>query len=194
MYLFRKQMLQVNSMPKEWTLDDFENGRIPPQHQWSLQDFEFGKVLGKGGFGKVYLVWECKSKCIVALKVIKKPMNKSAKEDVLNLQAEITVQCYVSDMGRDKAPEIYGYFHTNKYVCLILEYAPSGNLLQILKANSLSEGKIACIIHQLCDIVQFTHSLNVLHQDIKPENILLGAWSKRMYISRSCPQTLLPIK
>jgi hypothetical protein len=51
-----KQMLQVNSMPKEWTLDDFENGRIPPQPQWSLQDFEFGKVLGKGGFGKVYLV------------------------------------------------------------------------------------------------------------------------------------------
>ena len=114
----------------------------------------------------------------MALKVIKKPMNKPAKEDVLNLQAEITVQCSVSDMGRDRAPEIYGYFHANKYICLILEYAPGGNLLKILKANSLSEGKFACIIHQLCDIVQFTHALNVLHQDIKPDNILLGANNK----------------
>jgi serine/threonine protein kinase len=139
----------LDVLTRDWTMEDFENGRI----HWTFQDFEFGKVLGTGGFGRVYLVRERKSMCVVALKVIK------------NFQ-EREVACqhlFTSGEGNEgKAPNVFGYFHTKKYVCLIVEYAPGGNLSQILN-HSLSEGKIACIMHQLCDIISFMHRMNILH-------------------------------
>ena len=170
-----KRMLQVNV---EWTIDDFENSRIPPRkfkHHCTLQDFEYGKVLGEGSFGKVYLVREHESKCVVALKVINKLAKEPTQFEVGGLQAKVTIQHYISTGEREKAPELYGYFHTQKHILLIVEYAPGGNLSQILEANELSERKIAHIMHQLCEIVQYTYQINIIHRDIKPENILLGA-------------------
>jgi len=48
-------------------------GPVQPRgnHQWMLQDFEFGQLLGEGGFGKVFLTRERRSKCcVVALKAM----------------------------------------------------------------------------------------------------------------------------
>ncbi|VFQ78787.1 unnamed protein product [Cuscuta campestris] len=41
-----------------------------PRKKWSIDDFEIRKPLGRGKFGRVYLVREVQSKVIVALKVI----------------------------------------------------------------------------------------------------------------------------
>ena len=147
-----------NAATTDSTMEDIEN-------HWTLQDFEFGKVLGEGGFGKVYLVRERKSMCVVALKVIE----KFREEEVI---------CPYVLSREGKAPNVFGFFHTKKYVCLIVEYAPGGNLSQILNDHSLSEGKIVCIMHQLCDIIAYMHERKFMHRDIKPDNILLGANNK----------------
>ncbi|OAD57158.1 Aurora kinase A-A [Eufriesea mexicana] len=73
--------------------------------------------------------------------------------------------------------KMYGYFHDDKRVYLILEYAPNGELFKELNAQPgkrFNEIRTATYISQLADALKYCHSKNVIHRDIKPENLLLG--------------------
>ena len=72
---------------------------------------------------------------------------------------------------------MYGYFHDDTRVYLILEYAPNGELFKELNAQPLkrfNETKTATYISQLADALKYCHTRKVIHRDIKPENLLLG--------------------
>lgn len=93
-----------------------------PRQAWALEDFDIGKALGKGKFGNVYLAREKKSKFIVALKVL-------FKDAILNSNNEHQVRREVEIQTHLRHPNIlrmYGYFHDEQRVYLILEYAPKG--------------------------------------------------------------------
>lgn len=73
--------------------------------------------------------------------------------------------------------KMYGYFHDDKRVYLILEYAPKGELFKELNAQAekrFDEVRTATYISQLADALKYCHSKKVIHRDIKPENLLLG--------------------
>ncbi|KOC61099.1 Aurora kinase A [Habropoda laboriosa] len=73
--------------------------------------------------------------------------------------------------------KMYGYFHDDKRVYLILEYAPNGELFKELNAQPekrFNEVRTATYISQLADALKYCHSKKVIHRDIKPENLLLG--------------------
>lgn len=103
------------------------------QRTWTLADFDIGRPLGKGKFGNVYLAREKKSKYIVALKVL-------YKDTILNLNNEHQVRREIEIQTHLRHPNIlrmYGYFHDERRVYLILEYAPKGKkiFIYILEPN-----------------------------------------------------------
>lgn len=72
---------------------------------------------------------------------------------------------------------LYGYFHDQSRVYLILEYAPKGtlfNMLQQQPEKRLSEKTSAWYVKSLADALLYLHKRDVIHRDIKPENLLLG--------------------
>lgn len=89
---------------------------------WTLADFDIGKPLGKGKFGNVYLAREKRSKFIVALKVLFKDMIKNFNNEH-QVRREIEIQ---SHLRHPNILRMYGYFHDEQRVYLILEYAPKG--------------------------------------------------------------------
>ncbi|XP_021951643.1 aurora kinase C isoform X2 [Folsomia candida] len=141
--------------------------------KWTLQDFEIGKPLGKGKFGNVYLSREKKSKFLIALKVLfKKELKRANVEHQLRREIEIQTHLRHTNIIR-----MFGYFHDETRVYLILEYASQGELYQYLKnqPNKRFEEPLAAkFIYQIADAIGYCHHRNVLHRDIKPENILLG--------------------
>ncbi|XP_076824536.1 aurora kinase C-like [Clavelina lepadiformis] len=138
---------------------------------WSLKNFDIGKPLGRGKFGSVYLAREKKSKFIVALKVLfKSQLMKSNVEH--QLRREIEIQ---SHLRHPHILRLYGYFHDDTRVYLILEYAPRGEMYKELqKKQRFSEETTATYIAELADALKYCHSKNVIHRDIKPENLLMG--------------------
>jgi len=139
--------------------------------KWKISDFEIGKALGKGKFGNVYLAREKGSKFVVALKVLFKEQLTSANISH-QVRREIEIQ---SHLRHSNILKLYGYFHDNKRVYLILEYAPGGELFKELRTTGrYDDSKAACYLRQVCDALKYLHSKKVIHRDIKPENILIG--------------------
>ncbi|KFY58693.1 hypothetical protein V496_06006 [Pseudogymnoascus sp. VKM F-4515 (FW-2607)] len=121
--------------------------------QFHLGMFEIGRPLGKGKFGRVYLVRERSSGFICALKVMHKDEIKSN--------------------GVEK--QLYSHFHDSKRIFLILEFAKKGELYKHLRReHRFPEWKAATYIAQMASALKFLHKKHVIHRDIKPENILVG--------------------
>ncbi|KAI5069366.1 hypothetical protein GOP47_0015667 [Adiantum capillus-veneris] len=96
---------------------------------WTLSDFDNGKPLGRGMFGIVYLVREKKSKYIIALKVLyKKQLEEACMEPLLQQQIQIE-----SHLRHPNILHLYGYFHDESRVFLIVEYAACGELYKELQ-------------------------------------------------------------
>eukprot|EP01147_Barroeca_monosierra_P006804 gene6804-9497_t len=141
------------------------------KRRWNLDDFEIGRPLGKGKFGNVFLAREKKSKFIVALKVLfKSQLQKHNVEHQLRREVEIQ-----SHLQHKNILRLFGYFHDETRVYLILEFAAKGELYKILQERSrFDERTSADYIYQLASALQYCHRKSVIHRDIKPENILLG--------------------
>jgi len=144
---------------------------------WTTKDFDFGRPLGKGKFGSVYLAREKRShhKAIVAIKILfKSQLQKAGVEHQFRRELEIQ-----SHLKHPNILRMYGWFHDDTRIYIILEYACFGELYKKLrKAGRFDERKAATYMYQISDALIYLHSKQVIHRDIKPENLLLGAFGE----------------
>lgn len=122
--------------------------------------------LGEGSFGKVYKVKHLKTGVVRALKVL----NKSDKEqsDVL-LEGEVLKS--LSHPNIIKIFEVYSY---GTSVYLIEEFVKGGDLFsKISKMDHLSEPISLAVMKQIFSAVHYLHSNNLVHGDLKLENIMV---------------------
>ncbi|KAJ7510420.1 kinase-like protein [Mycena galericulata] len=151
---------------------DSSLSRTYPTQEWSLHSFDMGRPLGKGKFGRVYMVrTKSPPKYILALKTLFKSelvANKVEKQT----RREIEIQ---QNLRHPHILRLYGFFHDEKRIFLMLEFAGKGELYkQLSKLGSFSEKRSARYIDQMADALIYLHGKHVIHRDIKPENLLLG--------------------
>ncbi|XP_037033453.1 aurora kinase C-like [Bradysia coprophila] len=146
----------------------------PASSRWSLSSFDIGTPLGRGKFGNVYLAREKTTRYVVALKVMfKKQIVQNSVEH--QVRREIEIQ---SHLRHPNILRLYGYFHDDTRIYLILEYAPNGTLYKELQTHPdkrLDEKTTASYISSLASALIYLHQKHIIHRDIKPENLLLGA-------------------
>ena len=85
---------------------------------------------------------------------------------------ELSIQFYLSH--RNVSP-LYGYFEDEENVYLLVEFATGGQLLQTLrKAHRMEEQDCSPIIREVCEGLDYVHKEQIIHRDVKPENILFN--------------------
>jgi aurora kinase A len=151
--------------------DASSNSNDKKNRSWSLVNFDIGRPLGRGKFGNVYLAREKETKFVIALKVLfKKQISSQGIEH--QVRREIEIQ---SHLRHPNILRMYGFFHDEQRIYLILEYAAGGTLFNALKKEGkFSESKTAKFIKSMISALSYLHDRNVIHRDIKPENLLLG--------------------
>ena len=126
----------------------------------------FKKVLGKGGFGIVFLVYSNQYKDFFALKRI--PLNKfdpSEIQSIVQLDHPHIIKAFKHETFRE-------------YVYLLLEYCPSSLDALINKNQALSQQQIIRLAYQILMAIQECHKNRIAHRDIKPSNMLLDSYGR----------------
>ncbi|XP_047481219.1 aurora kinase A-like isoform X2 [Penaeus chinensis] len=166
-----QQTQETDEKIDEWGPD--EPGKKSSKRPWVLDDFEIGRPLGKGKFGNVYLAREKKTHTVLALKVLfKSVLMKAGIIHQVRREAEIQ-----SHLRHPNILRMYGYFHCDKRVYFMLEYARYGEMYKVLCSQPnkrFTEYQAANYIMQLVSALEYCHSKKVIHRDIKPENILIN--------------------
>ncbi|RDB24664.1 Serine/threonine-protein kinase ark1 [Hypsizygus marmoreus] len=151
---------------------DSSVSRKSPTREWHLSDFDIGRPLGKGKFGRVYMVrTKSEPRYILALKTLYKSEIVQGKVEK-QIRREIEIQ---QNLRHPNVLRLYGYFHDTKRIFLMLEFAGKGELYkQLSKHGCFSEKRSSRYIDQMADALSYLHAKHVIHRDIKPENLLLG--------------------
>ncbi|KIO25684.1 hypothetical protein M407DRAFT_75349 [Tulasnella calospora MUT 4182] len=143
-----------------------------PTRQWNLNDLEIGRPLGKGKFGRVYMArTQAPPKYIIALKCLYK--SEIISNGVIKqARREIEIQ---QNLRHPNILRLYGFFHDQKRIYLMLEFAAEGEMYkQLTKQGSFSDRRSSRYIAQMADALRYLHSKKIIHRDIKPENLLIG--------------------
>lgn len=143
-------------------------GEPPPS---SSDFYRYGKMLGKGAFGKVSLAVHRLTGLNVAIKSIEKSYMKDERARKKIFQEVFT-------MRRVRHPHVtrlYEVFESSRHFNMVLEYSGGGDLLQFVKTRGkLTESESAQILSQLVSGLQACHSKNIIHRDVKLDNVLIG--------------------
>jgi serine/threonine protein kinase len=129
------------------------------------EDLIITNVIGRGGGGVVFKAIHKPTKTPVAIKTASRPSTwqRLQKEDqILGLVAHHPNVCQV--LTRVTTPTYY---------CMVLQYAPGGDLRNALNnGGPFSEHRARKLMKQLMSALGELHSKGIAHRDVKPDNLL----------------------
>lgn len=102
---------------------------------------------------------------------LKKIYKADISEDLkVQLIHEIKIQMFLDHPNIIK---LYTFFSDDAYLYLLMEMCTSGHLYDLLKSKkNLPEKTTKIIVKQLCQGIDFLHQNDIIHRDLKLENIL----------------------
>ncbi|XP_021952374.1 ribosomal protein S6 kinase beta-1 isoform X1 [Folsomia candida] len=139
-----------------------------------LEDFEIKKILGTGGYGKVFQVrkrsgQDCNT--IFAMKVLKKAPIVLNKKDTAHLKAERNI---LEAVKHPFIVDLKYAFQTGGKLYLVMEYLSGGELFIHLEREGMFLENEACFyLSEIVLALEHLHQLGIIYRDLKPENVLL---------------------
>ncbi|CAG9782267.1 unnamed protein product [Diatraea saccharalis] len=129
--------------------------------------YEMLSEIGRGKFGTVYL---CREKS-TGLELAAKLVSVSRRDERRNVEREVEV---MRRLRHPRLIQLYDAYDWGKYMCVVLELITGGELFErvIDEDFVLTERACTVFMRQICEGIEFVHRQNILHLDMKPENIL----------------------
>ncbi|MBO5551998.1 MAG: serine/threonine protein kinase, partial [Lachnospiraceae bacterium] len=154
------------------------------------QRYMTGRVIGKGGFGITYLAYDLKLDTRIAVKEYY-PMGMAIRNpgstlvSVSNAESEESFRSGAEKFyneakmvakfnGNPNIVSVHDFFYENDTVYFTMGYLEGETLKSYLKAKEkLTEGQAVKVLQDISSALMASHSMNILHRDVSPDNIML---------------------
>ncbi|KAG0301132.1 Serine/threonine-protein kinase [Dissophora globulifera] len=144
-------------------------------------DYVVEYEIGRGSFATVYKGYHKTTKEPVAIKSVLR--SKLTKKLLENLASEINI---LKGIRHDHIVALVDCKETESHIHLVMEYCSQGDLSQYIKrrgdgppslpappGGGLHETVVRHFLKQLASALEFLRSKNLIHRDLKPQNLLL---------------------
>ena len=156
---------------------DYHGNPIPKDEGSSAEQperigrYRIERVLGKGGFGVVYLAQDERLNRPVAVKV---PHTRliSKPEDAEAYLAEART---VANLDHPGIVPVHDVGSTEDCPCYIVsKYIDGTDLATKIRQKRLNYREAAQLVATVAEALHYAHKLGLVHRDVKPGNILIG--------------------
>ena len=140
-----------------------------------IEDLTLLKCIGKGAFGEVYLTSKIGTKEKFATKKIDKKFIKEKKKKYLDNEIKI-----LNEISHENIIKLFEVKETYNSYYLVMELCTGGSLFDCLdeyqkKYNQpFSEEIVQYLMKQIVSAIKYIHNKNIIHRDLKLENILVN--------------------
>lgn len=138
-----------------------------------MNNYEKIKIVGRGAFGTVFLCRQLNDNKEVIVKQI--PIEQLSKIDRQSTLNEVKV---LSMLHHPNIIEYYSNFLQDQAMMIVMEYAAGGTLFEYIEEKAseeifFEEAEIAHLFAQIVLPIHLVHSRQILHRDLKSQNIFL---------------------
>jgi formylglycine-generating enzyme required for sulfatase activity/tRNA A-37 threonylcarbamoyl transferase component Bud32 len=141
-------------------------------------------VIGNGGFGRTFAAVDKErldTPCVIKQFF---PQGQGTEEiekakELFKKEAE-----RLRDLGKHpQIPDLFAFLEQEGRLYLVQEFIEGENLWDEFKSQGkFSETDILNLLNDLLPVLQFIHDNNVIHRDIKPDNIIINSQSQKLFI------------
>ena len=138
------------------------------------RDFKLLKKIGEGSYGSIYLVLHNQSNQQYAVKQINKNIKLKNTEHAIkeNIFKEKKI---LKNISHPFIIKLHFTFQDEDSLYLVMDYMNGGDLSTVIHNEKfLNEDTVKFYLAEVYLAIKYLHSKNIIHRDIKSENILDG--------------------
>lgn len=136
-------------------------------------EYQIVGFLGAGGMGSVYQGVHSKINRAAAIKVL-----ASAGKDSTNARRFFNEARLQSSLQHSNIATLYDFQETAERLFIVMEYVDGETLENLIKRRYFSVEDALKTFESICEAVAFIHGNDIIHRDIKPQNIKLTSTGK----------------
>ena len=150
-------------------------GMAPARLPDRIGRYRIERVLGKGGFGLVYLAHDDQLSRPVAIKV----PHRKLVDRLEDAEAYLTEARTVANLDHPHIVPVFDVGSTEQFPCFVVsKYIDGTDLATRLKQSRLSIHETVELVATVAEALHHAHKQGLVHRDIKPGNILLDKSGK----------------
>ena len=131
--------------------------------------YEIKQVIGRGGMASVYLAFDPSFKRDVAVKVLPRESVGKGENSLERFKKELET---IASLEHPAIVPVYDVGEQDGQPYFVMRYMAGGSLSVLIQEGKLSLQDTARIIERIAVALDHAHKQNVIHRDIKPDNIL----------------------
>ena len=180
----------VNFAAEKQEISNMESMTLSSGSLLKHGEYRIVRVLGQGGFGITYEAEQVSLGRRVAVKefFMKDHCNRDGSTSHVSVpsvgsrelvdkfrQKFLREARMIAGLDHEHIVRVFDVFEENGTAYYVMEYLPGGSLADgVKRGEAMPEGKAVGYVRQVGDALQYLHSQNILHFDVKPSNVLLG--------------------